>query len=73
MEYKYAFRINEICQLYGVGRTKLYQEIAAKRLLVYKIGRTTLISKDAADKWQKLCESESQKNINNDSDEDLSI
>ena len=38
-----AFSICEVCNLLGVGRSRLYQEIREGRLRVIKLGRRTLI------------------------------
>lgn len=57
---KRNYRVFEFCQSYGIGRTKTYQEIQAGRLKVFKCGRITLISMEAAEAWQKQFESRSQ-------------
>lgn len=44
-----ALPIPEFCRLYGIGRSKTYQEINAGRLKAKKIGRKTLITN--ADEW----------------------
>jgi excisionase family DNA binding protein len=46
------YRISEFSQVYGIGRTKTYQEIKAGRLGTFKVGRITLISREAAEMWQ---------------------
>lgn len=48
---KQAYRISEFCACYGVGRSKAYQEIASGRLAIAKIGRITLIPREAAQRW----------------------
>ncbi len=45
--------INEFVELYGIGRTKTYQEINSARLKALKCGRRTLIPLEAAEEW--LC------------------
>jgi excisionase family DNA binding protein len=40
---KLAFTIKEACREIGIGRTKLYQEIAAGRLTVRKANKRTVI------------------------------
>ena len=40
-----AFTIPELMAIYKIGRTKLYDEIAAGRLKCYKIGRATRASR----------------------------
>lgn len=46
-----AYSIREFCGRYNVGRTKVYQEIAARRLNAVKVGRRTLIRMDDAEAW----------------------
>ena len=40
----------------GISRSKLYEEIAAKRLRVAKVGRRTLITPAALGEWIARCE-----------------
>lgn len=46
-----AFSISDFCRRYGIGRTNVYREIAAGRLGAVKVGRRTLITRDAAEAW----------------------
>ena len=39
--------IREACAATGIGRTKLYQEIAARRIRTSKVGRRTLVLVDS--------------------------
>ena len=55
---KRNFRINEFTQIYGISRSKAYLEIGAGRLRSFKVGKITLISKEAAEAWQTLQEGE---------------
>ncbi|MGA8693936.1 MAG: helix-turn-helix domain-containing protein [Xanthobacteraceae bacterium] len=48
---KRAFSIAEFCRRYGVGRTKVYEELRQGRLRARKIGRRTIVTKDDADDW----------------------
>jgi predicted site-specific integrase-resolvase len=48
-----AFRLNEFCAAYGVGRTTVYSEIAAGRLKTYSVGRARFVSAEAAAAWQR--------------------
>ncbi len=48
---KAAYSIDEFCQAFGVGRTKVYEEIEARRLVVRKAGRRTLIRVADAHAW----------------------
>lgn len=44
---KLLYRVNEACSLLGLGRTSLYEEIAAGRLRVVRAaGRTLLARRD---------------------------
>jgi hypothetical protein len=43
--------ISQFCQRYGVGRTKAYEEIRAKRLRARKAGKRTIIDGDDAEDW----------------------
>ena len=50
--------IPEFCDRYGIGRTKLYQEIADRRLQTVKIGRSTRVPISEAETWERLVISE---------------
>lgn len=56
--HQLAFRISQFCRAHAIGRSKTYQEIKKGRLQTYKVGRSTYISKDAAEAWMTLCQSE---------------
>lgn len=56
---KQAYRISQFCFAYGISRSQAYEEIARKRLKIIKSGRMTLISREAAQAWLQLCQSES--------------
>jgi len=43
--------IEEFCGQYGLGRTRVYQEIKMGRLSARKVGRRTLITIDDAEDW----------------------
>jgi excisionase family DNA binding protein len=51
-----AYSIEEFAHCYGIGRTLAYREIAAGRLRIFKVGRRTLISADAAEEWRLALE-----------------
>ena len=51
LELKAALSVSEFCELAGIGRTKLYQEIAANRILAKKCGRRTIIHVSELEKW----------------------
>ena len=46
-----AFGITEFCRRYGIGRTKVYEEIKFGRLIAVKAGHRTLIKEDDAERW----------------------
>ena len=48
---KLALTIAEFVQLSGMGRSYIYQEIKAGRLIVRKAGRRTLILRDEGLAW----------------------
>lgn len=54
-----ALSIEQFAKLYGVGRTRVFEEIAAGRLTTYTVGRRRYVSLAAADQWQRDREVES--------------
>ena len=46
-----AMSVSEFAQRYGIGRSKAYAEIAARRLRALKVGKRTLITEDDAEIW----------------------
>ena len=48
---KLAYTIPELVHDSGAGRSKIYEEIAAGRLKVRKLGKRTLILHDDASSW----------------------
>jgi excisionase family DNA binding protein len=48
---KPAYRIAEFCEAFGVGKTKVFDEIKEGRLKVRKAGRMTLIRAEDAKAW----------------------
>jgi excisionase family DNA binding protein len=48
-----AFSVEEFCQRFGVGRTKVYEELKLGRLRARKIGRRTIIAEDDAEDWSR--------------------
>ena len=48
---KLAYSIQEISKLSGLGRTFLYEEIKAGRLIVSKAGRRSIVLRDDAANW----------------------
>ena len=48
---KTVYRIAELPEIMGIGRSRIYQEIAAGRLRMKKVGKCSLITADAIEKW----------------------
>lgn len=48
-----AYSVDSFCEAYGIGRTKLYEEIKQKRLRARKLGTKTLILRRDAEEWEK--------------------
>jgi len=48
---KRAFSIEEFCRRFGIGRTKVYEELKRGRLRARKIGRRTIVTEDDAEAW----------------------
>jgi excisionase family DNA binding protein len=46
-----AFSIDDFCSRFGIGRTKVYEEIRSGRLEAVKVGRRTLITEQAGQEW----------------------
>ena len=55
-----AFDIPEFCEAYRVGRSTVYEEIRAGRLKIFKVGKLTRISVEAAENWRRQREEETQ-------------
>jgi excisionase family DNA binding protein len=49
LEEKRAYRIDEFCALYGLGRTKTYGLIKEGKLRTVLVGGRRLVPKDAAE------------------------
>lgn len=43
--------VNDFCHWAGIGRTAVYAEMKAGRLLAKKFGRRTIIVKSEAERW----------------------
>jgi excisionase family DNA binding protein len=43
--------VKEFAARCGIGRSKAYEEIAARRLRALKVGTRTIISEDDAEDW----------------------
>ncbi len=52
LSVKPSYKVPEFCLAFGVGRTRVYEEIAAGRLKAFKIGRATFIAGEDALAWR---------------------
>jgi excisionase family DNA binding protein len=43
--------IRRICELYGLGRSKIYKLLAAGEITACKVGRRTLIDTQSVESW----------------------
>jgi excisionase family DNA binding protein len=57
---KKALSVNEFRQLYGLGRTTVYKEIALGNIKIIKCGRRTLIPVDESDEFLRRLEAASK-------------
>tara|TARA_B100000508_G_C11448984_1_gene272950 strand:+ start:1095 stop:1277 length:183 start_codon:yes stop_codon:yes gene_type:complete len=46
------YSINEILEMTGLGRTKIYEEINRGALKAYKCGNRTLVSAETFEQWK---------------------
>ena len=53
-----VFTIAQFSDVFKVGRTTTYEEIAAGRLTTYKVGRRRYVSSRAAVEWQRRLEAD---------------
>ena len=51
-----AYDIKSFCRAYSVSRSYVYLEFKSGRLKFFKAGRRTLISRESAERWQRLLE-----------------
>ena len=51
MQQQLLHTIPEACQLLSIGRTKLYSEINAGRLVLIKVGDKSLVPRSALDAY----------------------
>jgi excisionase family DNA binding protein len=49
-----AVRVREACRLTGIGRSKLYELIAAGEIEIIKVGTITLIPVSSLERFLKL-------------------
>lgn len=55
-EIKLAFTVPELMAASGVGRTTIYEEVKAGRLVIAKVGAKTIVPVDRAREWLKARE-----------------
>jgi|WetSurMetagenome_2_1015567.scaffolds.fasta_scaffold1423004_1 hypothetical protein len=55
---KQAWRVKEFLYAFGIAKSFFYEQIALGRLKTIKAGKATLITRQAAEEWLTLCESE---------------
>jgi excisionase family DNA binding protein len=49
--HKLAFRIDEFCRAFGVGRSKFYELVARREIKPVKSAKQTLIPVSEAERW----------------------
>ncbi len=64
---KQAYSIKTFLELYDIGRTKLYEEIASGSLATYRVGRRRYISPRAGEDWQRGLEAAENPSLNDTS------
>lgn len=55
-----AYSVEQFISAFKLGRTTVYQQIAAGRLQTYRVGRRRFISAQAAATWQAGLEDEAK-------------
>jgi len=50
-ELRRVLTIAEFLHCYRIGRTRFYEEVAAGRIRLRKLGKKSLVSLDDAEKW----------------------
>jgi len=56
-----AYNLKSFCKAHGISRSFAYLEIKAGRLKLFKAGRRTLISREAAEDWRHALEQGTQR------------
>ncbi len=51
-----AYTLDQFLAAYRIGRTTAFEEIKSGRLVVSRVGRRLLISRQRADEWLASCE-----------------
>jgi excisionase family DNA binding protein len=47
-----AYTVDDFCAEFGIGKSKLYEEIRAGRLKAYKVGNRTMIAGEDGLAWR---------------------
>lgn len=63
MSEQQAYDIRTFSKAYGISRSQAYVEIKSSRLTIFKVGRRTLISRDAAETWRRRLEEERARSL----------
>ena len=63
MSEREAYDIRAFARAYGISRSQAYVEIKSGRLTIFKVGRRTLISRDAAETWRRRLEEERARSL----------
>ena len=45
--------VQEFLTVYNIGHTTFYAEVAAGRLKIFKVGKKTLVTVEAAEQWRR--------------------
>jgi hypothetical protein len=46
-----AMTVSQFCRWANIGRTKLYSEVAARRITLRKLGNKSLVLRAEAERW----------------------
>lgn len=68
MNTQLSYTIDQVMNLTGIGRTKLYQELNAGRLKGVKVGRKTLITDGSLKEWLKSLSAYESKKAKSDNE-----
>jgi excisionase family DNA binding protein len=52
--------LRDVTELTGIGKTRLYEEIAQGRLRTVRVGKRRLVTREALGNWVTLLESEAE-------------
>lgn len=46
-----AYRVDEFCEAFRISRTTFYEELKKEAITIFKVGKRTLVSVEAAEAW----------------------